>query len=333
MDQLQAMRVFVSVAEIGSMAGAARALDIAPAVVTRQVAQLENHLGARLLQRNSRRLVLTEVGQEYRRRATAILAKVEAAAAEVSLSSRAVTGRLRLTANSALLSHALMPLLPAFRRRYPELQLAVEARDDADRPDASADLTLLTARMGSLDGNFIARLLARTEVVLCASPSYLRTHGTPLHPQGLADQEALLPRSIRLARESAWTLVHRVTGESSALSLRQLSSRLDTDHRESLHDAVRTGMGIGAMLSVAAMADLQSGRLVQLLPEWRVGVFGIYAVTSTRQHQPARVRAMVDYLTESFGLRTDDPWLARLEHQLASSPRDHGAFVEATRTA
>jgi len=319
MDLLHAMRIFVSVADQGSMAAAARALDLAPPIVTRHVAQLETHLGARLLQRNSRRLSLTDIGREYSEKARSILAKVDDANDLVSRISRTPVGRLRLAAPSVLLSSAVAPLLPAFTQRYPDIQLSLSAHSQLRTPDEHADLSLLVAPVGSLQGEFVARLLAHTEIVLCASPEYLRKHGHPQHPSDLADHELLVPKSMQGALMPCLNFEHRSGGPSVQVQRPLQPSPLDTEHRETLYDAVKAGMGVGGMPSFAAVADLKSGRVLRVLPDWRAGDFAVHAAVTTRQHQPARVRLAIDFFVEAFGGAAHDPWLQALAKPPPSS--------------
>lgn len=329
MDLLHAMRIFVRVAEEGSMAAAARALRLAPAVVTRQLAQLETHLGARLLQRSPRHLSLTETGRDYLARAQRILAKVDEAAELVQRDHRLAVGRVRLAAPATLLSHVVTPLLPALRAQWPELQLAVHAHEVLQEPDPEADISLLQAPPDALDGHYVARLLAHSELLLCASPAYLARHGTPLEPQALAQHDVLLPPSVMLGR-GPWYTQHRQTGERRELPPLDTPPTLETEHRDTLYDAARAGLGVVPMHAYAALADLRDGRLVRLLPDWHLTRHAIWAATPTRRQRPLRVRVVLDFLARHFGGEPVDPWLAEIE---ARAPAAQGTIDGTTRTA
>jgi DNA-binding transcriptional LysR family regulator len=191
MDQVKAMRVFTRVIDEGSLAGAARAMDLAPAVVTRLVADLEEHLGARLLNRTTRRLSLTDVGEGYLERCRRILSDIEEAEALASAATNEPRGSLRVLMPPAIAIHQLARHMARFHAMYPLVSVELVAPGPVDTLDESFDITVISTR-SPLQGDFIARKLARTEVIMCASPEYLARRGRPQHPSELKQHEIML---------------------------------------------------------------------------------------------------------------------------------------------
>ncbi|MDI4634797.1 LysR family transcriptional regulator [Pelomonas sp. V22] len=305
MDQLRALRVFVRVIDEGSFAGAARALDLAPAVVTRLVAELEDHLGSRLLNRTTRRLALTDIGESYLERARRILAELDEAEALVSSATAEPRGHLRVLLPPAVAVHQLAKHLSRFHERYPLVTLELHSPGPVDTVDEAYDITIVTSKH-PLEGDFVARRLARSEVIMCASPEYLDKRGRPQHPHDLARHDALLPpmsdmqRGISLTRVSDGEVVN-LAPHKPLLS----ASHVDTNYSGALH-----GLGIAGLPSFLAEDALMEQALERVLPEWQLYHFTIWAALPTRKYMPARTRAFLDFLLEIFGGEDRDPWLA-----------------------
>lgn len=177
MDQLRALRIYTQVVSHGSFAGAARALELAPAVVTRAIADLEQHLGARLLHRNSRSLALTPIGESYLQRATRIVADLDDADALASNASRAPHGTLRVLCPPAFAVHQLARYLPQFHRLYPHIHLEIATPGPVDAADDNFDVSILSIGQQPLQGDFVVRPLARSAFIICAAPEYLQRRG------------------------------------------------------------------------------------------------------------------------------------------------------------
>lgn len=302
MDQLRAMRVFTRVIDEGSFAQAARAMDMAPAVVTRLVAELEDHLGARLINRTTRRLALTDVGEAYLERVRQILSEVDEAEALAGAATREPRGHLRLLMPPAFAVHQLAKHLPAFRERYPKVTIDLEVRGPIDAADEGVDVSIIITR--ELErGDFVARQLARTEVVACAAPGYLDRCGRPNHPIELNDHQALVPVLPNVPRE--W-LFHS-GGESVVV---QPQAALSTHHIDTLYATALAGLGIVGLPSFMVEDALLEGALERVLPHWSLLDYRIYAAMPTRKHLPARTRVFIDFLVEVFGGQDRDPWLA-----------------------
>ena len=201
MDQLRALKVFARVVDEGGFAAAARALDMAPPVVTRIVAELEAHLGSRLLNRTTRSLALTETGQTYLALTRRAVADIEAADALAGDAASTLRGTLRVLSPPAFAAHQLAAVLPRFRERHPQLALELEASGPVDSAGDQFDVSIVSVGQQPLQGEFVARPLAGSYFVLCAAPAYLRRRGRPEQPDDLLVHEALLPAVSATRRE------------------------------------------------------------------------------------------------------------------------------------
>ena len=311
MDQLRAMRVFARVANEGSFAAASRALDLAPAVVTRVVAELEAHLGARLMNRTTRRLALTEVGEDYLLRVRQILADVDEAEVLVGNATSQPRGHLRVLVPPALAVHQLAKHLGRFYQRCPQVTVELHSPGPVDTLDEAYDLTLLTSRR-PLTGEFIARRLARTEVVLCASPDYLDRRGRPAHPDDLRHHDTLLPPISDLQRGITFVAGALGADDTPAESVTLVPQRpvLSTSHIDTTYAAALHGLGIAGLPSYVLEDALMEHALERVLPAWRLFSIALWVAMPSRKHLPARTRVFLDFLIEVFGGEDRDPWLA-----------------------
>ncbi len=306
MDQLRAIKVFVRVIDEGSFAAAARALDLAPAVVTRLVAELEEHLGTRLLNRTTRRLALTEIGEAYLERARRILVDVDEAAALAASATQEVRGLLRVLCPPAIAVHQLAKHLPRFHRDYPAVTLEITSPGPVDTVDDSYDLTIFLSRE-TLDGDFIARRLARSEFILCASPDYLDQRGRPQHPHELKQHDALVPPTPTMMR--GLTLQRGDGTEEITLPMSPHRATLSTTHMDTNYAAALHGLGIAGLPSFMVEDALLEQALERVMPQWRLFGTTLWAGMPTRKYVPARTRAFLDFLLEIFGGEDKDPWL------------------------
>jgi DNA-binding transcriptional LysR family regulator len=302
------VRVFLKVVAEGSFAGAARALDLAPAVVTRAVADLEAHLGTRLLQRTTRRIALTDAGAAYRERVQRLVAELDDADAEAGQSTLRPGGSLRVLCPPAFAAHQLAAVLPRFRERFPQLGVELTASGAVEAADENFDVSIVSVGAQPMTGDFVARLLARSAFVVCASPAYLQRRGRPAVPDDLLQHEAVLPSVTALRREL--TLFGEGMGKASMpVSIPLPAAALATTHLDTLLAAAVAGLGIAGLPSFVAAAALRDGRLERVLPAWRGVSLALYVAMPTRRHVPARTRAFVDFLVEAFGGEERDPWL------------------------
>lgn len=305
MDQLRALRVFSRVAADGSFAAAARALDLAPAVVTRTLAELEHHLGARLLNRTTRRVALTEAGEAYLAQARRILADLDEADALAGAGAATPRGTLRVLCPPAFAVHQLARHLPAFRAACPQVRLEIATPGPVDAADENHAVSIISAGRRPLQGDFVARRLARSSFVLCAAPAYLDRRGRPVDPDDLLQHDALLPAVAQVRREL--TLYRIAPGGEVTVPVPPAA--LVTPHLELLHAGALAGLGIAGLPSFVAAEALGTGRLERVLPNWLGLTLSLYAAVPTRRHLPAATRAFVDFLVQTFGGRDDDPWL------------------------
>lgn len=303
------MRVFARVVDEGSFTAAARTLELAPAIVTRAVAELEQELGARLLHRTTRRLALTEIGTAYLERVRQILADIDDAAAMAGARTHELRGTVRLLVPPAVAVHQIAKHLPRLHERHPELSLEVDALAPVEAASEAFDLSIVWS-IEPLRGEYVARRLARTETVLCATPDYLDRRGRPSHPVGLAQHDALTPPIRELQR--GFEFVRRGTPASTPperFVFRPQRTPLSTAHVDTNYAAALAGLGVAALPSFVVADALSEHALEWVLPEWQLFGSSLWATMPTRKHVPARTRAVLDFLLEVFGGQDEDPWL------------------------
>ena len=312
MDQLRAMKVYAKVVDEGGFAKAARALDMAPPVVTRMVAELEAHLGARLLNRTTRRIALTEVGEQYLEKVRLILLGVEESDALAGESTKVPRGHLRVLCPPAVAVHQLAKHLPRFQADYPQITLELSSPGPVETVSEDFDVTIFASREAP-NGDFIARRLARTEVVVCAAPEYLDRRGRPEHPRDLMHHESIVPPLSILQRglqfyTGPWG-DDEPGGESFTLAPSRHSS-LSTTHIDTMYAAALAGLGIAGLPSYVIEDALLEHALERVLPHWRLFNVTLWAGMPSRRHLPVRTRAFLDFLLTIFGGEDHDPWLA-----------------------
>jgi DNA-binding transcriptional LysR family regulator len=297
MDRLLSMRVFQKVIDEGGFAAAGRALDMSAAGVTRLISDLERHLNARLIQRTTRKLALTEAGETYLARVRAILSDIDDAEAVTLAHTQELSGVLRVQAPPALAVHHLAPLIGAFRQRYPRLVLDLHVDSPLEPPVENFDITLLAADAG-FDGNVVARAITSTLAVLCAAPAYLQRKGVPQTPAELVGHDCLKLKSLQRLR--SWRLY--LADDSSQHVEVAINPVVYANHTDTLLQATLAGAGISSQPVVLVAPYFESGTLQPLLPQWTTGEFTIYAALPTRKHIPARTRVFLEFLTEQAQL-------------------------------
>ncbi|MDH5538147.1 MAG: LysR family transcriptional regulator [Rhizobacter sp.] len=308
MDRLHSMRVFSRVIEAGSFAAAARELNLSPAVVTRLVADLEDHLGARLMNRTTRRLALTDTGELYLERVRHILAEIDDAEALASAATAEPRGHLRVLSPPAFAVHQLAKHLPGFRASHPLVTLELSVPGPVETVDENFDVSIIQVTRPLADGDFVARLLACSEVIICASPEYLERHGRPAHPHEMPQHEVMTPPFVReIILHSGLFGDDEPAGES--VTLLPTRSALSTSHIDTMYAAALGGLGVAGLPSFVVEDALLEHALERVLPEWHMLTSTVYAAMPTRKHVPARTRAFVDFLVKTFGGENRDPWL------------------------
>ena len=295
MDRLLSMRVFQRVADEGGFAAAARALEMSPAVVTRLVSDLEQHLGTRLMQRTTRKLALTEAGEAYLASVRTILQDIEEAEAAASAHTHELRGTLRVLATPVLASYFLAPRFVQWRANYPKVALDVDIDPYPQHRVEEFDVTFLVMEEGQ-DASVIARPLVTTEWIVCASPAYLQRHGTPKEPRDLAGHDYLrFPWQQPTGQRMRRMRLTRLDGKGTSEEL-DMPVVLQSTSFEVLHRAVLDGTGIAVLSKLLVAPQLASGALVHLLPQWILGRYTIYAAMPSRKQLPARTRAFLDAL-------------------------------------
>src|SRR5690348_5351740 len=294
MDRITSMTAFTTVVAAGSFAAAAQRLNMSPAMITNHVRALEEHLGARLLNRTTRKLSLTEAGKTYLDQAARILSEIEAADASVSDLQATPRGRLQVNAASVL-SAALVPLFDAFGCAYPEITLELVSSDRM--PDLVEDGIDVAVRFNPPpESSYIVRQLGMFHVIACASFAYLATRGEPREPADLTAHNCLsymYPGFTLLTRE--W----RLRGPKGEVTV-PVSGNLHTNNTELLRQAALTGRGIVRAPAYRVEEDIRAGRLIHVLPDWQSGEWPIVALYPNREHLPAKVRLFVDYAVKYF---------------------------------
>lgn len=301
MDRLASMRVFVKVVELGSFARAAAALDMSAAVVTRSLADLEAHLGTRLLNRTTRRLSLTETGQQYVERVRHILADIDDADAIAASSARAPSGTLRIYCQPGFGQAQLAALLPRFAESMPGVVLDVTLSDhDVDLVQEAYDVGIFIG-LQKFDSSLIARRLATASVVLCASPDYIARHGAPTTPEEVSAHPCLNFAFEQLRHH--WMV--QVDGEAVNIPIR---SRMVSNSGPVLRQAALAGMGLMLQSSFTVQDDFACGRLVRLLPCCDMAQLSVMMVYPSRRLLSAKVRGFVDFMAAEFPHPERDPW-------------------------
>ncbi|QNP47822.1 LysR family transcriptional regulator [Diaphorobacter aerolatus] len=295
MDKLQAMHVFQTVVDEGGFAAAARALDMSPAGVTRYVSDLEASVGARLLQRTTRKVSLTEAGEAYIARVRHILNDVEDARAVAQAHTLEIAGVLRIAASPLLATHLLAPAIAGFRRLHPQVTFDVSVETAGHAHSVNEfDIRLLSAPP-DFNGNLIARPIITAIGVLCASPEYLAERGVPLTPDDLKQHDCLQTRHPD-RRVGVLELTHP---EADGLTIEvRVQPVLLVNFVDTVLRALLDGAGIGTQPMELVAPHLNKGRLVRVLAPWTTGQFTLYAALPSRKFLPARTHAFLDYLTE-----------------------------------
>jgi DNA-binding transcriptional LysR family regulator len=296
------MDVLLRAVDRGGFAGAARDLGVSPSALSKVVAKLEERLGVKLLHRTTRRLRPTAEGEAYLERAARIVEAAREADHEAMRHGGQPSGRLRMVVGVSFGTYALVPALPAFLARYPEIDLDLVMGERAvDPAEAGADLSI---RLGALaDSSLIARRICDVERVICASPAYVAEHGTPRDPGSLERHLCLtLADAPELAR---WPFM--VDGKRAIVDVRG-RGRVTANNAETLLELAVMGQGIVRLPDVIVGPSLRNGKLVRLFGDTHIAepvpVHAIYPFTRQR---PPKVGAMIDFLVETFA---DAPWRA-----------------------
>ena len=299
MDRLRALEVFVEVVRKDGFARAAEALDTSPANVTRYISDLETHLHTRLLNRSSRKMSMTASGEALFERAKSILDDVAEAEAIVSSATLQPRGLLRINAPLSFGVLQLAPLWAKFMLQYPEVHLDVSLIDRVvDIVEEGYDLAIRISRSGPT--SHVARKLAVSHNIVCASPAYLRRHGTPQVPADLLRHKCIGYSYSATADE--WNFLDR---DNKPLAVK-VPCVMHANNGDTARAAALGGLGIIWQPSFIIGADLRAGRLLPLLPDHHLPDIDVQAVYPSRRHLSAKVRVMIDFLVDEF--KDVPPW-------------------------
>lgn len=290
--QSDEMAAFLRIVERGGFAAAAQGFPLTPSALSKLVSRLEARLGVRLLARTTRRIALTPEGETYLSRARDILALIEAAEADVTTGLARPRGHLRVNTGSAYAKHRLIPLLPGFLARYPEITLDLAINDHrVDLVAAQADVALRTGTLE--DSTLVARKLGEGPRVICAAPAYLARRGTPLIPRDLLGHDCIVLHG--LSRLPAWPF-----REGEGIVTLPVRGRLTSDGADALVDMAQAGLGIIRVTEFLVAEAIAAGRLVPLLEAAHASEsVPVWAVMAPGRHRMPRVQAFVDYLAEA----------------------------------
>lgn len=295
-EDLNTLRIFARVVELESFSEVARRMGVTPATVSKHIGALEGRLGARLVNRTTRRLFITEAGQRLYERCLRVLQELEEAEAELSEMQNEPSGLLRVTAPLMLAGRRISPRLPEFMKQYPKL--AIDLNLSIRKLDLFQEHIDVAVRIAEvIDPGLVAFRLAAYDRVFCASPDYLRERGTPKTPEDLANHNCLISRGATL--NSSWP----VKKDGRVVQMR-VSGNLVADNGEVIRDAAVAGLGLCMTASWLVEEDLRAGRLVEVLAAYAVQNRAVYAVLAQRGAMTPKLRCFIDFLKECFA---EDP--------------------------
>jgi DNA-binding transcriptional LysR family regulator len=287
MDRLDAMRVFVAVADAGSLSAAARALKVPLPTVSRKLAQLEEHLGVGLIVRTTRKFVLTEPGRIYLDSCRRLLGEIETAERMAAGEYATPKGRLHVTAPIVFGRLHVLPVVLAFLKAYPEVDLRLSLVDRVvDMFEEGIDVAVRIAHLA--DSSLIAARVGAAKLVTCAAPAYLKANGTPRTPGELIQHHCIA--SAVMSPADRWS--YRIDGEDRAVPIR---ARLAVTTAEAGIDAAIAGIGITRVLSYQVAASIKSGKLKPILRPFELPEIPVSLVHPEARLTPPKVRAFLDF--------------------------------------
>ena len=295
MDQLLAMRVFARVVETGNFTRAADALDMPNATVSKLVQELESHLNVRLLQRTTRRVTVTSEGQDYYAKATRVLHDLDDIDASFNVAQGKPRGHLRVDIGSSTASCVLIPLLPDFMKRYPDIRIDLGVSDRA--VDLISDSVDCVIRGGPMDdSSLVARHIGWATLITCASPAYLKQHGVPAYPEELRNGHKLISY-VSTQSGRAFPFRFERGGEKTEL---KIEHRMGINESTAHLTACVAGLGIVQTFDYAAATDLKQKALVEILKPWRPAAYPFHVVYPSNRHVTHRLQVSIDWLMARF---------------------------------
>ena len=294
MNKLQAMEVFIQVVDCGSFTKAAEMLNLPKATVSTLVQTLESTLSVKLLHRTTRQVMITSDGAAYYERCVQILSDVRDAEESLSRHRLSPSGRLRVDTPTGLASEILIPALPAFFERYPDISLELGSTDrPVDLVEEGVDCAVRGGEL--IDPNLIARRIGVINFMTCASPEYIARHGMPQHPRDLERHRCVNYFSAKNGKISNWDFTR--DGERIEVALPGTIALNDSN---AYVQAGLAGLGVIMMTDYLLTAHVASGRMVPVLPEWRSDPLPVHIVYPQNRHLSAKVRVFVEWVSELF---------------------------------
>ncbi len=301
LPDLNDLYFFAAVVEHGGFSAASRAIGIPKSRLSKRVSQLENGLGVRLLQRTTRKFVVTEAGERFYRHCHAMLAEARAAAEDAASLGGEPRGLVRLSCPVSLTQSLLAPLLPTFLLRHPDVQLRVlSSNRRVDVIGEGFDVAIRVRDKLDTDAELVARGFGPKRVVLVASPAFLQQHGEPHGPQDLAALPVL--SVFEHEGEQTWELYDGACAKTTVT----VRPRLVTGEFPVLIEAAVQGVGIAWVPESACVEELRSGRLQVILPDWGLPQGILHLVYPSRRGMLPAVRALVEFLADAFEHRADE---------------------------
>nr|WP_315258666.1 LysR family transcriptional regulator [uncultured Duganella sp.] len=298
MNQLLAIRAFARVVEAGSFTRAADSLDMPNASLSKLVQELEAHLGVRLLQRTTRRVTVTPEGQHYYEKTGMILRTLDDVDGSFNIAQSKPRGHLRIDVGGSTARDVLIPALPEFLARYPDIRIDLGVSDRS--VDMISDNVDCVIRGGPLDNSsLIARAIGQAEMVTCATPAYLKQYGVPAYPEELKNGHRLV--AYMLAQSGrAVPFRFALDGEKTEI---KVEHRVGVNESNGHMAAGLAGLGIIQTFAYAAAPALKDGTLVEILKKWRPQPYPFHVVYPQNRHVSHRLRVFIDWLLESFPQR------------------------------
>ncbi|SIT41735.1 Transcriptional regulator [Paraburkholderia piptadeniae] len=296
------MRTFVRVAQEGSFTAAAEILNTSPPGVSRAIAALESHLRARLFNRSTRRVVLTETGKQYLARCAQILALVDDAEGQAADAQLRPMGHLRVHSSASLGQSYIVPAIVQYQRAFPTVAVGLTlSQHTPDLIEDGYDVTIQASVLELPDSSLVAHKLGTVYSVLCAAPEYLQVNGSPTSPSELQTHSCFQPLSSAFPRDR-WLL----EGPDGVEKLSLAEPSLTINVAEALGVALREGIGIGALPMSTAAPAFRDRSLVRVLPEYRLQGLKLYAMYASRQYLDAKVKTFVDFIRDAVPQRLEE---------------------------
>ncbi|TMM41999.1 LysR family transcriptional regulator [Colwellia ponticola] len=309
MDRIEAMRAFVAVVAEGSFSNAATSMQLSPQLVSKYVAKLEDQLGIRLLNRTTRKVSLTEAGTHYVQHAQQILLSIDEMDSQLGGLQQNPKGTLRISAPVSFALKHMAKLITDFQLQYPLVNIELQLNDrKIDIVDEGFDIAL---RIGNLkDSSLIAKYIAPIRVILCASPEYLKKHGTPKQPEDLKNHRYL---------HYNYSEIDSKDNIYQWLNAKNIDTRggFDSNNGDILVEAAIAGAGLALQPTFIASNAISSGQLTQVLADFELKPLGLYAVYAHRKLLPSKVRCFIDFIENYYG--SPPTWDQSLLNQTARS--------------